>query len=65
MSKRDGKMYMVGALHKSVRDSTGQDINCETDGLAGVLFVYWTKTAARKIWGRNVTLTQMEKPSNG
>ncbi len=63
MSKRDGKMYMVMMLSKTVGATSGLEINCETDVFAGIMNVFWTKTAARKAHGRKVVLCEIRLAS--
>lgn len=60
MSKRDGKMYIAKQLAREIRTSSGVDINIEDDVCAGCVFVFWTKKAAREVYGRNVGLIEIE-----
>ncbi len=56
MSKRDGTMYMAMSLNTNAETSLGQDLNVSNDTVAGIIWVYWTKTAARKVHGRKIEL---------
>lgn len=59
MSKRDGKMYLALRLVKESETSMGIPIRVEDDECAGCMFAFWTKTAARKVYGRNVALREI------
>ena len=58
MRKRDGKMYIAMYLSKQVELKSGEVTKMVSDefGTSGFAWVFWTKTAARKIFGRNVEL---------
>ena len=59
MSKRDGKMYLCLMLQKRGETSIGIDIDMTNDDVAGYAPVYWTKTAARRDYGKNVKLVEI------
>lgn len=59
MSKRDGKMYMAMSLNESAETSLGASVSISNDTVAGIIWVYWTKTAARKVHGRKIELRQI------
>ncbi len=59
MSKRDGKMYIAWRLVGKGTTNLGLPIRVENDKCAGCLFVFWTKTAAREVYGRNVELSEI------
>lgn len=58
MSKRDGKLYIAGYLVTKIQLDTGQFVGVPNDehGIAGMANVFWTKTAARKMYGRKAEL---------
>jgi len=56
MSKRDGTMYIAMKVFTKAETSLGQTVSLETDTVAGITWIYWTKTAARKAHGRNIRL---------
>lgn len=60
MSQRDGKMYLALRLVSESRTTLGERIILKDAECAGCMFVFWTKTAARKIYGRNVELREIE-----
>jgi len=59
MSKYDGKMYIASRLVKSAETNVGP-VQIAEGQCAGVLFVFWTKTAAREVYGRNVVLVEIK-----
>lgn len=59
MSRRDGRIYVALRLVKESETSLGLPIRVEDDECAGCLFAFWTKTAARKVYGRNVELAEI------
>ena len=59
MSKRDGKMYIPMMLTREIDNTLEIPIKMETKEIAGCVLVFWTKTAARKYYGRNVQLIQI------
>jgi len=62
MSKRDGKMYLVPYLVRESESTIGLPIKIADDECAGCMFAFWTKTAARKLYGRNVHLITFTVP---
>lgn len=56
MSRRDGKMYCADFVFRTAEAENGVSINFDHDGTAGYILVFWTKTAAREVYGRNVRL---------
>ena len=60
MSKRDGKMYLVKMLARTLDTSGGIKVRLDAGELAGACLVFWTKTAARAYYGRNVDLQTLE-----
>jgi hypothetical protein len=59
MSKRDGKMYVVRRLFREAETTLGLTVRMEDDETAGCMWVFWTKAAARKTYGRNVKLMEI------
>lgn len=59
MSKRDGKMYIAARLVRETESNHGLPIRIADDECAGCVFVFWTKTAARKVYGRDVGLIEI------
>lgn len=59
MSKRDGKMYLAARLVQESESSMGLPVRIADDKVAGAMFVFWTKTAARETYGRNVKLIEL------
>lgn len=62
MSKRDGKAYLAARLIQRSESSMGLPIQIADDTCAGAMFVFWTKTAARELYGRNVDLVEINIP---
>ncbi len=62
MSQRDGKMYLAMRLVQESQSNMGLPIRIADDECAGCLFAFWTKTAARKLYGRNVELIEFRVP---
>ena len=60
MSKHDGRMYVALRLVKESESNIGLPIRVEDDECAGCLFAFWTKTAARKTYGRDVALAEIQ-----
>ena len=59
MSKRDGRMYLAARLVAESETSMGLPIRVADDTCAGCMFVFWTKTAAREVYGRGVELIEL------
>ena len=59
MSERDGKMYIAKRLFAEAETNMGLPIRIADDQIAGCMWVFWTKTAARKTYGRNVELMEI------
>ena len=63
MRKRKG--YIAVSLHPSHITLDGEKTEIELpDKCIGIMFVFKTKTAARKYWGKNVELIQIESETN-
>ena len=62
MSRRDGKMYVAARLVQEASTNHDVPIRVADEDCAGCLFVFWTKTAARKTYGRNVELIEIRFP---
>lgn len=60
MSKRDGKMYFAHRM-EHVLDTSAGELRPDSAGYAGVILVFWTKTEARKHYGRRIPLTTIER----
>jgi len=60
MSKRNGKMYVALRLVQESETSMGLPVRVADDICAGCLFVFWTKTAARELYGRKVELAEIQ-----
>ena len=65
MSKRDGRIYVAARLVRELETNTGLPILIANNNRAGCLFAYWTKTAARKVHGRNVELIEIRAKRDG
>lgn len=61
MSRKDGKMYAAERLSKTIDFEGGGKVNLDHQGVAGCLLVFWTKTAARKVYGKDVALREIRE----
>lgn len=52
-------MYMALRLVKEAKTNIGVDIRMDHGQIAGYIPVYWTKTAAKQDYGRNVDLKEI------
>lgn len=52
MKQHDGKIAFPGGINGRVK---------LPEGAIGMLFIFKTKTAARKFWGRDVPLLELEE----
>ena len=55
--------YIALWLNKTIESDT-EEINCTDKDTLGVVFVFRTKIAARKIYGQGVTLLPIEYAKN-
>lgn len=65
VSKRDGKIYVAAMLVREGESSMGLPIRIADDTCAGCLFAFWTKTAARETYGRDVELIEIKVCGGG
>ena len=60
MKKKD-EIYLALRLHSGKVSVTGVEIDMKLpEGCEGIMFVFKTKTAARKYWGKKVGLIGFE-----
>ena len=59
MSRRDGKMYVAKRIFFDAELTNGLTVQVADETTAGCMWVFWTKTAARKLYGRNVELAEI------
>ena len=58
------KMYVAEMLCKQLMTSSGK-MDCTTDEILGVMMVFKSKAAARKMYGKKVGLSEITMPSSG
>lgn len=58
-NKSKGRMYVAELLQTRLMTSMGE-MDCRTDDIVGVMFVYKSKSAARKAHGKKVGLTEIK-----
>lgn len=54
-------MYAAERLSKTIDFEGGGKVNLDHQGVAGCLLVFWTKTAARKVYGKDVALREIRE----
>ena len=62
MSERDRKAYIAARIFMNGETNTGLPIRIADDEIAGCMWVFWTKKAARKTYGRNIELIEISVP---
>ena len=64
MSERDRKAYLANRVFQEGETSLGLPIRVADRTLVGCMWVFWTKKAAREMYGRNVELTELFIPKD-